>query len=66
MVADIIRMGRAKQRWSQTTLGVKVGKYQRFISDIETGKRRPTQEELARICRVLKVDAAVLQLSQGE
>lgn len=52
-VREKLRMARKYRRMSQGKLGVLIGRYQRFICDIETGKRELDLDSLGKICEIL-------------
>jgi ribosome-binding protein aMBF1 (putative translation factor) len=49
---QLLREQREKLRMSQEEVGRKLGKYQVFVSNIETGKSNPTDEVLAQMARI--------------
>ena len=51
-----IRKRRESLGYSQRALAGMVGKSQPFISEIESGKRKPSIDVLYQICETLKMD----------
>ena len=55
-----IRQRREKQGWTQQVLAEKVGITGAFLSEIETGKKRPSYETLSRLATVFNCTAGNL------
>lgn len=62
-----IRQRREKQGWTQQILAEKVGITGAFLSEIETGKKRPSYETLSALAAILNCSAGdLLNPESGE
>jgi len=60
LIAQRIREEREKQGISQMDLSLKAGLSQNQVNYIETGKRTPNLNTILSICKILKINPAVL------
>ncbi len=57
---DRVRARRQKLGWSQETLALKAGINRTYIATLESGRRNPSLELIARLAAAMKVDAGDL------
>jgi transcriptional regulator with XRE-family HTH domain len=65
-LGDRLRVGRALKRKTLRQLAIDVGKTAAYLSDIENGRRVPSEEVLISLGRALDLDADDLMAAAGK
>lgn len=60
VIARNVRAERARRRWTQSDLGERMGWPRSSISDVESGRRKVTADDLVTLCIALEVSLAKL------
>jgi transcriptional regulator with XRE-family HTH domain len=60
VIASNVRAERARRRWTQSDLGERMGWPRSSISDVESGRRKVTADDLVAFCMALEVSLAKL------
>jgi transcriptional regulator with XRE-family HTH domain len=63
VIAANVRAERARRRWTQADLGERVGWPRSSVSDVESGRRRVTADDLVALCVAFGVP--LLKLADG-
>ena len=63
VIAANVRAERARRRWTQADLGERIGWPRSSISDVESGRRRLTADDLVLLCEVF--DIPLVKLADG-
>lgn len=65
MIADNVRVERARRRWTQEQLAENAGLSRNYVSKLELGKVNPTIELVARIATSLGLEPHQLLMRAG-
>jgi transcriptional regulator with XRE-family HTH domain len=60
VIAANVRAERARRRWTQADLGERVGWPRSSVSDVESGRRKVTADDLVALCVAFGVPLAKL------
>jgi len=52
--------------WSAATLARKVGKHERWLSEVKRGRNLPSPEEAARMCAILQVEPEEILIEKDD
>jgi transcriptional regulator with XRE-family HTH domain len=63
VIAANVRAERARRRWTQADLGERIGWPRSSVSDVESGRRRLTADDLVALCAPF--DVSLVKLADG-
>lgn len=63
VIAANVRAERARRRWTQAELGERVGWPRSSVSDVESGRRKLTADDLVALCAAFEV--TLIKLADG-
>jgi transcriptional regulator with XRE-family HTH domain len=63
VIAANVRAERARRRWTQSELGERVGWPRSSVSDVESGRRKVTVDDLVALC--VAFDVPLVKLADG-